>query len=259
MSHESQSVWKHGITRDDSKTGSRVSFTFRYVVNPPKSDPSPVPAVHRPLTPKTDETNTSPSRILFLTDSIHSRTPTYLFDSNITNHIVVKKTNYQLADVFNFHDEFAYTDIVIVSCGINDISRYNHTANSLADIICAKFKHYCARYPNTKFIFNSILLTTGRNSRWLNPEVNLLNKYMFELASVTPNLYYFDSDKLVEKSSFRQVYIPRSEGGNDIHISTEVRKLIVRELVNSVGMLAGCRGDGFRRCRWLRNVTTRGS
>ena len=257
MSHESQTVWQHEITRDSSKTGSRVSFTFRHIVEPPAADSSSIPAVHRPSTPVSEQ---SPARrILFLTDSIHSRTPTFLFDNNVKNHVVVKKVNYQLTDVFNFHDEFAYTDQVIVSCGINDLSRYNHTANSLADIVCAKLKHFCARYPRTKFIFNSILLTTGSNCHWLNPEVRLFNKYVFELSSVTPNLCYFDSDNLVKEAKVSQVYVPVSKGGNNTHITLEVKKLIVRELVSCVGMLAGCHGDRFRNCRWLRNVTTRGS
>lgn len=194
--------------------------------------------------------------------------PEYLFES-IPNHTCVRKTNFKLSDIDNFSPEFGYTDVVIVSCGINDLSRYGHTANSLADCITHRFKQYSTRYPNTKFIINSLL--RSRDYQWLNAEVELFNHYMFELSRSTRNMYYFDSHGLASRCSIRNFYVSGKrtdltesdmrnvENNNGIHITLDVRKLVVRELVNSVGYLSGCRTARFRSCGWLRHVTTRSS
>ena len=252
MTKESQSIWRHGIIREPEVTGSRISFTFRRLINTPqevKQDIVP------PISPHTapDTTDSTPTRVLFLTDSVLSSTPTYVFDT-IPNHVCIKKVNFKLTDIHNFRDEFSYTDVVIVSCGINDLSRYGHTANSLADVVCNRLKLYSAQYPNTKFIYNSILLT--RDHKWLNNEVNMFNRYMFELSRSTRNLFFFNSDGLVAQSDIKRIYHPNSNG---IHVSLDVKKLITRELVNSVGFIAGSRGARFQRCGWLRHVTTRSS
>lgn len=267
MSKESQSIWKHGITIEPEVTGSRISFTFRKLLKSPPSPEvrKPVPRIAPPSAPKSAD---RPTRVLLLTDSIHSRTPPHLFES-VPNHICIRKTNYELTNLHNFSPEFAYTDCVIVSCGINDLSRYGHTASSLADCVAHRFKEYSRKYPNTKFIFNSLLWS--RDYRWLNAEVDLFNNYMFELSRSVRNMYYFDSHNLVSRSNIRNVYasgartdlaesdMRTTEGNNGVHVTLEVRRLVVRELVNSVGYLAGCRTIRFRSCEWLHNVTTRSS
>ena len=92
---------------------------------------------------------------------------------------------------------------------------------------------------------------------------------MFELSRNTRNLYYFNSDRLVAGSKIKDVYVSGKkynlaesnmkhvDSNNGVHVALEVRKLIVRELVNSVGYLAGCRAPRFRGCGWLHHVTTR--
>ena len=118
---------------------------------------------------------------------------------------------------------------------------------------------FCARSQNTKFIFNSLLLTNCSDSSWLNPEIKLFNRYMFELSSSIPTLHYFNSDRLVAQCRLRSVYQPAGQRGNGIKMALGVRKLIIDELINSVGSVIGCRGERFRRHGWLNNVTTRGS
>ena len=251
MTKESQSVWKHGISREPEVTDSRVSFTFRRLVDVPVEEKPTIPPIAPHPSPKS---NNKQTRVLLLTDSIHSSTPSFIFDA-IPNHVCIKKVNYKLTDIHDgFRDEFPYTDVVIVSCGINDLSRYGHTANSLADIVCRRFKQYSVQYPNTKFIFNSVLLT--RDHQWVNTEVRLFNQYMFELSRSTRNMYYFDSDRLVAQCGIRRPYLLQGQG---IHVTLDVRKLVTRELANSVGFLAGSRAARFQRCGWLRHVTTRSS
>ena len=145
--------------------------------------------------------------------------------------------------------------------------------NSLADIVAGRFKHYSERYPNTKFVFNSLLLS--RDYPWLNKEVKLFNRLIFDLAQNVRNLSFFDSDQLVAKCglSSAQIYAQSNKKfelndfrsmrdgktDNGIHVSLQTRKMVSRELVNAVGYISGCRGDRFRSCEWLRCATTRGS
>ena len=251
MSSDSQAVWRHSILRDPAVSTSRVSFTIRRLVAiSPEETKQDIPPITPPSPPTQDKKQ---KRVLLITDSVHSSMPTFLFDS-ISDHVCIKKVNYKLTDLDpGFSGEFAYTDIVIVSCGVNDLSRYGHTANSLADIMCKLFKQYSFRYPNTKFIFNSLLLT--RDHKWLNTEIKSFNRYMFDLSRNTRNIYYFDSDRLVAQCGIKRIY----SDSNGIHVSLDVRKLVARELVNSVGWINGSRAPRFQSCGWLRNMTARSS
>ncbi len=255
-------------------TEGRISFTFRKLCDEATnktatSESSSVPPIAPPPDGKTSCDR--PKRVLFLTDSVLSNMPEYLFES-VQNHVCIKKINYQLADIDNFSPEFAHSDIVIISDGINDLSRYGKTAETLADITTSRFREYAVRYPDTKFVLNSVLLT--RDHPWLNREVNKFNSLMFTLAENTRNLYFFDSDRLMYKSNLkqRQIYATgylssglseqnmfNSQSNNGIHISLQARRMVTWQLVNAVGYLAGCRGPRFRSCEWLRCVTTRSS
>ena len=279
MTAESQKIWKHGIDREPDVPGGRISFTFRHLVNSLRSAPSPTPTASDPRPPSPSDTSSSnkPVRVLLITDSIHASTPTHIFES-LPKHICIKRVEYQLANLDKYRHEFEYSDIVIVSMGINDLHKYGHTARSLADCIGPRLKEYSQRFPHTKFIFNSVLLT--RDYKWLNTEVRVFNQILFELSRDTRNISYFDSDKFAEikfsenkhiqdfyASGPRRSVYDRSMGmtmrdhkSNDgIHVCFEMRKLITEELVSSVGYLSGLQGDRFRRCPWLRNVTTRSS
>ena len=274
MTMESQSMFKHGIDREPDISGGRISFTFRHLLNPAQSTQRSMPTASIPQSPATScDTSSKPIRVLLITDSIHASTPTHIFES-LPKHVCIKRVEYQLANLDKYSSEFEYSDIVIISMGINDLHKYGHTARSLADCIGPRLKNYSQRFPHTKFIFNSLLLT--RDFRWLNTEVRVFNQIIFELSRDTRNLSFFDSDKFAERKFAENSHIqhfyasgPRRPGShtsmrdhrsNDgIHVCFEMRKLITEELVASVGYLTGIQGDRFRRCPWLRNVTTRSS
>ncbi len=261
MTSESQSLWKHGIGREPDAKGCRISLTFRKLITstPPSNSQqdSPIPARATPAPPPQPS---RPTRVLLLTDSILASTPVHLFE-NIPNHICIKRKEYQFANLDQYQSEFEYTDVVILSMGINDLSRYGHTARTLADCIAPRLKHYSHRYPDTKFVINSVLLT--RDIKWCNKEVHIFNQIMFELSRDTRNLSFFDSDRFAEKKFNENKHIrsffATDRSNNGIHISLDMRKIIVSELVNSVGYLSGIRAAKFGKAQWLYNVTTRSS
>ena len=232
MSHESQSFWSHRIDREPEVTGPRVSLTFRHMITTderPTTDRH-VPPVAQPF----DDTADNTKRILFLTDSIFSSCPATVL-STVPNHKCIKKLNFQLSDVFQFEPEFSYSDIVILSSGVNDLSRYNHTATSLADTVCARLSRCCRNNPKTKFIFNSILET---KFSWLNREISLFNDMMYRFCHSLPNVTYFDSHSILCDSSIPRVWEPK---GNGIHITLRAKQCVTRELVKCIAFVTGFR------------------
>ena len=135
--------------------------------------------------------------------------------------------NYQLADIGKFENEFNYTDIVLISCGVNDFSRYDHTADTLISLMNNKIKSWCEKYPSTVFIFNSILLT---RFDWLNREISDFNKYMFELSLGVSNLWFLDTHDTIVQSRI----LPINGRGNGIHITPQARRLLEVTLRDSI-------------------------
>ena len=53
------------------------------------------------------------------------------------------------------------------------------------------------------------------------------------------------------------IFWDRSERGNGVHLCYNVRRMIVRGLVDAVGYLTKSHSPRFRTCRWLRNADNR--
>ena len=160
MDASSQSKWSHCLTLDHSITQSRISFTFRRMCGPPEHGhpsqaPPTIPPIKEPepVSPRVD--SGSHRRILFLTDSVLKDTPDYIFNRVGGNdqYRCVKKVNYELANIFNFDPEFAYSDIVVISCGVNDLARYGRRSEVLADLVVNRLRKCCMKYKHTNFIF----------------------------------------------------------------------------------------------------------
>ena len=250
MTRKSQDVWRHSINKDPNVTETRVSFTFRCIPHATPADTisKPViPGVAKPKFPA--ECNIKSKQVLFVTDSIYASTPEHIFSSS-QGYVCVKKVNYQLKNIFDLEPYFKGTDTVILSNGINDLSRYGHTADSLADLIFPNLAKCCQRHPNTKFVFNSVLHTSYiKNHEWLNGEIDLFNDHMMRFCNSVRNMVYFDSHSLLGQSNIRRVWDPRDKNG--IHITLDARKLVTRELVNCVSNLSGSPYTSIRNCRWL--------
>ena len=122
-----------------------------------------------------------------MTDSIFGGVRDNDFHS-LKEYRCVKRVMPELTKVFDHEEDFHASDFVIISCGINDLSCYNHSSDSLADLVCTKLADCCKRARGTTFIFNSLLHT---RHKWLNEEVDHFNKIMFELSCKVENLIFF--------------------------------------------------------------------
>ena len=249
MTAESQKCWEHSIERDPQRTNPRISLTFRHLADkmpendvvPPIRQPTKTDIAAQILTP-TDSNGKQYKRILLLTDSIHQGCPPGKFN-RIGPYRCIKKINYRLCDFMNFEPEFKRTDCIILSAGINDLCRYNFTAETLADVVCSHLTRCSKIYPNKVFILNSLLLT---GIGWLNKEVERFNQYLNAFCNTHSNVQFFDSHQVLMEANLdkvlaqpdRRMHIDRKKKiPNGVHITLEAQIVVTDQLVNLVGHL----------------------
>ena len=228
MSRDSQTHWQHSIPPDTGCKLPRVSFTFRKL--DPKATPVPrlsIPPIKEDAVP---DCSLAPNkRVLFLSDSVNSGLRSHMFHN--TGLTCIKKDLFQLSRLGDYEDEFGYTDYVIISAGINDISRYGHTAESISSHITNKLRVWVQKYPDTIFIFNSILYT---KFVWLNKRVCDINRAIFNLSLELydyDNFYFLDSHARLRSAKLRDTISPK---GNGIHISQEAANTVQNCIVNCI-------------------------
>ena len=215
MSRESQNFWEHSIPIDESVTGTRVSLTFRRL-DTPSPPRNRIPPIHESTRPKEDSTPIPPERVLFLTDSLHKELPSTMFPKHLP---CVKEKLFELSRLGDYEHMFPNTSYVIISAGINDLSRYDHRAYSLKRLIGNMLSYFCQKYPDTTFILHSLLLT---RFEWLNHEVSEINRAFLTLSVQIRNLWLFDSHHICMQLRDRGVLI-LDPPGNGIHLSSVVR------------------------------------
>ena len=263
----SQDSWSHGILQDPVVSNPRVSFTFRRMTNSPPLPVSqhkthhthhvtaPVSTTAVQFNPPPGHSETTPvhstaSRgILFLTDSIYKHTPeTALSGINGSNLKCTKQVNYRLEQVFDHEPQFARSEIVIISCGVNDLSRYNHTPQTLSETVVPRLKLACAKNPGTNFVFSAILST---RLKWLNNWIGQFNNIMFELAAEIPNLFFFDSHSVLLHQAKQQ---RTSVFRDNVHITDDARRYVISHLTTGIKFLLSIMWCRFSTARGLSRV-----
>ena len=236
MSTDSQKIWKHEIRSDPSVGDPRISFTFRKLVDTSELlTRSKAPPIHRP-DPRVHSSNRAThKRILFITDSILSSVSDTDFHA-ISGYRCVQQSNAELTKIFEYEDEFQISDFVIVSGGINDLSCYDHSTETLFNFIKPKILSCCKRANNTTFVFNSLVYT---RYKWLNREVDVFNKMLFELSCEIENMKFFDSLDILKNSSLARdidnILPPGDRRG--VHVSRRAIDLVRKSLVTAIELL----------------------
>lgn len=239
MQASSQAQWTHGLDPEPGISEARISLTFRYMSETPPPARQKAPPVRRPTAHPAEEVlkpfcappgqcDRESKRVLFLTDSILNGFQPHMF-RELTGHVCIKKTNYDLVNFINFKDEFQYSDIVVLSGGVNDIARNGHSAESLADLVFARLDQCLRDYPSTKFVVNSMILTKLNH---INEHILRFNKYLKNFCLHNDNLIFFNSHAFMEDNNHKvegQIYDPLDRNG--IHVTYQVRRLIGLQLV----------------------------
>ena len=242
MSAKSQNEWTHGIEAENDIIEPRVSLTFRHNTDSPPPVKTRAPPVRKPTTSSAEQVLKPPcappgvcdkdsKRLLFLTDSILNGYQPHMF-KDLVGHTCIKKTNFDLVNFYNFKDEFKYSDIVVLSGGINDLARNGHSAESLADIFFDRLDKCSRDYPNTKFVVNSIIMTKQRH---LNIDSDRFNSYVRNFCENYENILFFDSDSFMLDHHHKldnQIYDDRDVNG--IHVTVRTCRLIGGQLVRFI-------------------------
>ena len=164
------------------------------------------------------------SRTLFLTGSILKGVNQNALRTRRTERLV-KKIMYYLTDISNYEPEFGYSDTVIISAGINDLTKKRMLPEYVCDIVVPYFRKISTKYPNTRFIVNSTILSI---SRQLNGFILTLNKYIEESLSKLPNFHFFNSHRVMCKydNKGHKVYTDMDRFGVGVHISDRAVRYI---------------------------------
>ena len=240
MSTRSQKFWEHGIPKH-SATECRLSLTFRKLCSSPSMAQQKPPPIRRPKVKPTPFSNPRPtaedpeppSRLLFLTDSIHKNFAVESFGNNIQ---CVKRVSWELHTIDKYEHLFRDSDMVFISCGVNDLSRHadKYNAANLIQFLRSRLLLWKDRYPNTKFVLNTVLLT---RFDWLNCEINVFNRLLLKLSLDFCNVFIFDSWDIAREMWQNNFYILNNKG-NGVHIhhkvSTVMHKCIVNNLSNLI-------------------------
>lgn len=240
MTRKSQDQWSHAIPVYHSCTKPRVSIVYRELIDPtphtpvkppPFTPPSHSTPARKRLMPDSFYATPNPStpvRILVLSDSNNITLPTHMFPPN---HVVIVKPLMQLTAITDYENEFQYSDYVIISSGINELTRYNYTGQSLFDYISPLLLRFCALYSSTTFLFSTLLNSSSRFrnlSSWLNPRVDRLNNLMFnltlEVKKTSHNIFLLDIDSLTDPAQSINPY------GNGVHTVLSAKKLFTNTL-----------------------------
>ena len=233
MTRDSQDLWEHCIPPVKSCRLPRISFTFRKIMHSPQPAPlSTVPPIREFVSSRNTCTKVNPKRVLLITDSIMSGFSANIFNNTGISCIKKLPVNKLLVNIDKFEEEFAYTDCVFISAGMNDLSRYGHTGESLGSFISSKIRYWLCKYPNTLFVFNSLIY--AENRPWLNDRIDCLNRLMFDLSIelYDSNYWFFDSH-----ASFDDVggqFPIHSPTGNGIHISFRACQYISRIVADAI-------------------------
>ena len=230
MTRESQNFWEHGILPQPEVQDCRMSLTFRRLSQnaPPRQK---IPRIHKPThKPMVTEQPQPKERLLFLTDSLLRDLP---FD--LPNVQCVKREMYQLSKILEHEQYISGSKIVIISSGINDLSRYDHNHHSLSCNFKRNIDYLIEKYPNTTFIFNSLVLT---RLSWLNEEIKHFNSFIFELSNSVSKLWFFDSHHICTVLYQKGETIVDPDG-NGIHLTVLSKREIARCLATCVRELMG--------------------
>ena len=258
MTKSSQEHWEHSIPKHDTDD-RRISLTFRRNVQdnsalnslppPPIQRPSSVPP---PIQDPTPTPTQEPSRILFITDSLHKSFPVENFPE-LSKIQCVKRVNWELHNIDKFEYLFNNSDVVFISCGINDLSRYSDkfNAENLIHLLGLKLKCWRSKYPNTKFVFNSLLCT---RFKWLNIEVQKFNRMLLDLTLqyYDRGVYYFDSWAIARQIWNENFYVV-NPNGNGIHIHHRASQTMHQCVIDNLVKLKVGGFDSLGQCWPLRS------
>ena len=222
MTRDSQDSFVHRILPDNTES-MRISITFRCLTNIHNKPPAP----KKTIIPEISNPKGGKPSVLVLTDSILDKSISDL-QKQYQNVTVNKLSMYQLLHIDRYMDRFFTHDVVVISAGVNDLSRYGETGDSLLYKVKQKLDHITNVCPNTTFIFRSICPT---RFELLNSEIIKFNVEFYKYTLGIGNLFFFDTNGLPG----RDFLDPR---GNGVHLERQLARALANHILQHASCLA---------------------
>ena len=205
---------------------SPVSKSDLFTVTTPSTSCDTHTDARTPASPNTHtDTDTPAQEVLFLTDSILNCFKPEKFKPRESNsRMNITKFNlFKLRDLDTYgFDKF---NTIIISSGINDLSKYNCSPDTLFEVISSRLSQV---HNDTKVIFRGLTPTRFED---INKLVYRFNNLMFNYCLTRPNVYYYDPHKFEGRHDF--LY----NKGNGIHISYHVAVYMSMNILNQAQSL----------------------
>ena len=220
MTRASQDVYDHSIPPEQEAVGPRISITLRHLLPPGTRHPQHKPADKR----------VKPTQVLVLSDSRNTSFDCSTFKQPI---YCFKEKLYCLSDIGEHAELIDKADVVLISCGINDLAVRNRNPREVFESFRNSFYSIKKRSPNKRIIFEAIAPVSMTADRYnvINPAINYLNSNLFELALREPGFKLFDN------SRFGLAHLTR----DGVHLTQLGKDIVSRNWVHCVLIILGKR------------------
>ena len=184
MTRAAQDHYDHAINADPTCAGMRISITLRLMRHVPSPPPVSAPK-HRLSVPSAPR-----KKVLVLHDSRNAAFDPSTFRDSIVAH---KKTLMCVADINQYSADVAAADVVIVSCGVNDLMR----RDQFPEDIVRNLERFVSSHRGTMFLFEAIIPVSVRQDRvnFFNTQIDHTNRLVMDLSLSMSNLSLFDNPR----------------------------------------------------------------
>ena len=141
------------------------------------------------------------------------------------------KPMFHIRHINNFVEDISNSDIVLVSCGVNDIIKWESNGTEVANYFISFTEQMKIKFPHVRFLFNSVLPTTVQVRKNLDyiKHIDLLNLCIFNHTLSSSNVKSFDNVR------FEWSHLSR----DGIHLTPEGRAMVSSSWCNAVNLTLG--------------------
>ena len=185
MTRESQDYYDHGVPQTDSADpGTRISITFRFLVQPDKQERQTAPV-------SATQTNTL-RKVLILSDSKNRSFNCSQFREPV---VCFREDMYYLRDIDRHSAQIRQADVVLISAGINDLLHNRADPRTIHDHMLNFSRRATRQYPNTTFLFDAVTPLAMHADRFnrTNDRIDEMNRLILHLSLNSQNIKLFDT------------------------------------------------------------------
>ena len=160
-----------------------------------------------------------------------------LLTSNFGDAIVNVKAMYHIKHLAYHDEDIAKSDIVLISCGVNDIVQWKANGNEVAECLIERINSLQVKFPNIRFLFSAINPTNidcPLNEAYIR-HIDMINLRIFKYSLTSRNMKLFDN----------MHFEWRHLTPDGIHITHTGRKCMSMSWILAIRKSIGLEADGL--------------